>query len=94
MKQRKYTRFLAQAAVIAAVYVVLTVVFAPFSFSEVQVRISEARRLLKETDLPVREIAFQTGYDDPLNFSRMFRKVCGVSPTQFRNSTAYGDQKK
>ncbi|MBP3876378.1 MAG: AraC family transcriptional regulator [Lachnospiraceae bacterium] len=59
-----------------------------------QVRISEARRLLKETDLPVREIAFQTGYDDPLNFSRMFRKVCGVSPTQFRNSTAYGDQKK
>ena len=50
--------------------------------------------LLKETDLPVREIAFQTGYDDPLNFSRMFRKVCGVSPTQFRNSTAYGDQKK
>ena len=46
MKQRKYTRFLAQAAVIAAVYVVLTVVFAPFSFSEVQVRISEALTIL------------------------------------------------
>ena len=46
LKQRKYTRFLAQAAVIAAVYVVLTVVFAPFSFSEVQVRISEALTIL------------------------------------------------
>lgn len=46
MHQRKYTRFLAQAAVIAAAYVVLTVVFAPFSFSEVQVRISEALTIL------------------------------------------------
>ena len=46
MHQRKYTWFLAQGAVIAAVYVVLTVVFAPFSFSEVQVRISEALTIL------------------------------------------------
>ena len=30
-----------QAAMIAAIYVVLTMVFAPFSFGEVQVRISE-----------------------------------------------------
>ena len=31
-----------QAAMIAAIYVVLTYIFAPFSFGEVQVRISEA----------------------------------------------------
>ena len=36
------TTFMTQAAMIAAIYVVITVVFAPFSFGEVQVRISEA----------------------------------------------------
>ena len=38
--------FLTQAAMIAAIYVVLTVVFAPFSFGQVQVRISEALTIL------------------------------------------------
>lgn len=42
----KSTQFIAQAAVIAAIYVVLTMVFAPFSFREVQVRISEALTIL------------------------------------------------
>ena len=40
------THFWTQAAMIAAVYVVLTVVFAPLSFGEVQVRISEALTIL------------------------------------------------
>lgn len=35
-----------QAAMIAAVYVVLTYVFAPFSFGEVQIRIAEALTIL------------------------------------------------
>ena len=35
-----------QAAMIAAVYVVLTYVFAPFSFGEVQVRLAEALTIL------------------------------------------------
>ena len=38
--------FIAQAGIIAAVYVVLTVVFAPFSFKEIQVRISEMLTIL------------------------------------------------
>ena len=41
MKNKNVT-FLTQAAMIAAIYVVLTYVFAPFSFGEVQIRISEA----------------------------------------------------
>lgn len=45
MKNKKVT-FLTQAAMIAAIYVVLTYVFAPFSFGEVQVRISEALTIL------------------------------------------------
>ena len=46
MKLSKKTLFLVQAALIAAIYVVLTVVFAPFSFGEVQVRIAEALTIL------------------------------------------------
>lgn len=38
--------FMAQAAMIAAIYVVLTIIFAPFGFGEVQVRISEALTIL------------------------------------------------
>lgn len=38
--------FMAQAAMIAAIYVVITMVFAPFSYGEVQVRLSEALTIL------------------------------------------------
>lgn len=45
MKNKNIT-FMTQAAMIAAIYVVLTYVFAPFSFGEIQVRISEALTIL------------------------------------------------
>lgn len=44
--RNKNVTFLTQAAMIAAIYVVLTYVFAPFSFGEVQVRIAEALTIL------------------------------------------------
>jgi len=44
--RNKNVLFMTQAAMIAAIYVVLTVVFAPFSFGEVQVRIAEALTIL------------------------------------------------
>ena len=44
--KNKGSLFMVQAAAIAAVYVVLTTVFAAFSFGEVQVRISEALTIL------------------------------------------------
>ena len=36
MKKQSNTLFLAQSAMIAAIYVVLTVILAPFSYGEVQ----------------------------------------------------------
>ena len=45
MKKSK-VNFLAQAAAIAAIYVVLTLLFAPLSYEEIQVRISEALTIL------------------------------------------------
>ncbi len=44
--KNKNVNFLTQAAMIAAIYVVLTYLFAPFSFGEIQVRISEALTIL------------------------------------------------
>lgn len=44
--RNKKVLFMTQAAVIAALYVVLTVIFAPISFREVQVRISEMLTVL------------------------------------------------
>lgn len=38
--------FLAQAAMIAAIYVVVTVLFAPFSYGEIQIRLSETLTIL------------------------------------------------
>ncbi len=48
MKETKTLKvqFVTQAAVIAAIYVVLTLLFAPFSYGEVQVRLSEALTIL------------------------------------------------
>lgn len=45
MKNKKL-HFSVQAAMIAAIYVVLTLIFQPFSFGEIQVRIAEALTIL------------------------------------------------
>lgn len=42
----KKTNFLVQAALIAAIYAVITIVFAPISYGQIQVRISEALTIL------------------------------------------------
>lgn len=45
MKNQKIL-FMTQAAMIAAIYVVLTVIFAPFGFGEIQIRIAESLTIL------------------------------------------------
>jgi AraC family transcriptional regulator, transcriptional activator of pobA len=45
---------------------------------------SEAGRLLRFTDLNVQQVALQVGYDDPLYFSRAFRRHFGESPMAYR----------
>lgn len=47
-------------------------------------RLDKAALLLQTTSLPVGEIAIRTGYLDPLAFSKVFKKVKGVSPKAFR----------
>ncbi len=50
-----------------------------------KVRINNAKRLLKETNLKTYEIAEKSGYADPQYFSTCFKKIVGVSPTDYRD---------
>jgi len=49
-----------------------------------RLRLESAAILLKTSDRPVTQIAFDTGYDTHESFSRAFRQMFGVSPSQFR----------
>jgi AraC family transcriptional activator of pobA len=44
----------------------------------------EAKRLLYFTNLSVREIAYQTGYQEPVYFGKLFKKITRFTPLQFR----------
>ncbi len=48
------------------------------------VRLNNAVNLLENTNYNVAEVAAMTGYENPLYFSRIFRKVKGISPSQYR----------
>ena len=49
-------------------------------------KMQHASTLLALTSLPVREVATQLGYGDPYYFSRLFKKVLGVSPRAYRDA--------
>ena len=47
-------------------------------------RISHAKSLLIETELPVHDIAMGVGYRNAMYFSKVFRKNTGASPSEYR----------
>lgn len=51
-----------------------------------QTRVSAARALLAETDLPLKTVAERLGYDSVYFFARQFRQIAGVPPGVFRRS--------
>lgn len=55
-------------------------------FSEylVDIRITQAKKLLAESDRSISEIAQQVGYHDPKHFSKVFKKVCQIKPNEYR----------
>lgn len=48
------------------------------------IRINKAKELLKNTNCSIQEISGLVGYENPLYFSRIFRKQTGNSPSQYR----------
>ena len=49
--------------------------------------IMEAKRLLRYSDKSVKEIAFDLNFEDIQTFSRFFKKMEKISPSEFKNST-------
>ncbi len=49
-------------------------------------RIEQAKRLLRETDEPVTNIAFMTGFQNSAYFGKVFKKFLEVTPKEFRAS--------
>ncbi len=57
-----------------------------FSSYLMELRIQKAKELLKSTSFKVYEIAEMVGYYNVENFNRMFKKLNGISPAQYRKS--------
>lgn len=55
----------------------------PYDY-QIQQKIFSAKNMLANMNLSVKEIADSLGYDDQHYFSYMFKKRCGMSPTQYR----------
>lgn len=49
-----------------------------------QLKIGYAKGLLKQTNLSVKQIAFELGFDNPEYFNVFFKKLTGETPNQFR----------
>lgn len=52
----------------------------------VQYRLTEAKRLLRETGLKIYEVSERVGYKEPAYFSRIFKTFEGMSPGDYRSS--------
>ena len=53
----------------------------------ISLKMREACKLLKVTDFYIYEVAQRLGYKDQYYFSRIFKKVVGISPKEYK----YGD---
>lgn len=59
-----------------------------------ELRLSDAKSLLKYSDLSVTEIAFSIGYTDANYFSNLFKKTFDISPIEYRKSMKQHSQKQ
>ncbi|MEM7186090.1 MAG: AraC family transcriptional regulator [Bacteroidota bacterium] len=62
--------------------------FGKFSMSPLKIIheriVLEAKRALMYTEKTAKEIAFELGFEDPSHLTRVFKKQCGLSPSQFK----------
>ncbi|MCX7748578.1 MAG: response regulator [Clostridia bacterium] len=51
----------------------------------IETKVNEAKRLLCDPSIKVYEVGHLVGYEEPASFNRAFKKLIGVSPSQYRN---------
>jgi AraC-like DNA-binding protein len=50
----------------------------------VRLRVDRAMTLMRDSDVPLSEIALAVGFSDQAHFSNTFRRATGMTPTQWR----------
>lgn len=50
----------------------------------INLRMNEARRLLRETKMSIVDVALEVGYTNPSHFAQLFRRETGLSPSDYR----------
>ncbi|WP_052404887.1 response regulator transcription factor [Bacillus rubiinfantis] len=58
-----------------------------------KVRIEEATKLLTKGKIPISEISSMVGYSDHSYFCKVFKKISGISPSQYRKQQIRVDDK-
>lgn len=53
----------------------------------IEYRIKQAQKLLSATDLSVSAVSRSSGYEDSAYFSRAFKKITGISPTEYKEKS-------
>jgi len=48
------------------------------------IRLSHAKKLLKESSLKINEVARESGFEDQQYFCVVFKKIMGVTPSEYR----------
>lgn len=56
------------------------------------VRIAKARQLLLHEDLRVTDVASAVGFDDQSYFTKVFRRVTGMTPLRYRTRYTQGEE--
>lgn len=55
----------------------------------IRLKVRRACQYLDFSDMAVQEVAGSLGYDDPYYFSRVFKRIMGVSPLQYRKGNQH-----
>lgn len=56
-----------------------------------KLRVSQACRMLRQTDMPISSICFDVGFGNLSNFNRQFRAETGMSPSVYRHLPTHGE---
>ena len=60
--------------------------YAPHQYLR-QLRVERAKRMLVESDLPLVEVGLRSGFSHQSHFTKVFRRLTGMTPNSYRDSS-------